>query len=476
MLGEFKEEDLDNIARGVTVVTTGARVAWNAMKAANAKVVPTGPSFERPTARDARVGFANRQFSCTMQRGKPRRKLMNVKKISNALIIKNTELFQSLNWSHGGAIAYKNGGKFPLVMEYITGGATPGEVPRHALFPVYVFRLNCPSGVGDGGYIPATTAFAASPINVSLRQAPVIAYRLNGYQNAVTDPWRYTWEPVEKYGTNVAIGSNCPASYLYASGTSTAANCNGIVVGEGVFKDTEHCHVQSDCQVLFTGSKTNSVDVCCCIVRFTDDQFAPPDEALYLGDAYTNEQGRVLNPYDRIRYHENAGDLEPGVVRDYDDAEEDTFEAILGPWLTSKIMHPCYAYTSVPGVIHRKAWHESQKFQTSISSTLTNFSDTAATQYKHRLITRPGRWMNMNTDPLDKAVYPNPGSAFVVPVDTNKHCGLFPKRAAQQWLMVSGFDRSSPKSGAWTFSSNTDASFDISIKSVFASARTDTLT
>lgn len=394
---------------------------------------PMGPSLERVSNQE--LGAAStRIYGCTTRSG-DRRRPVSLKRAVKELLVRNAFMFQSLNWSRISA-NYRVNGSYQLRAQFLTGTATTW--PRSVLYPVYVFRLSAP---GNGRAVHSGS--------VESQIDPTIAYRLRGSQDIEDGLWTFTWEeaPPSNNLQNIGYGD---------LSTDTTLNKAAVIELEAAFESGRICHESSDIQILYTGATTVPTDVSACIVRFDESDHAPPDVA---------QDGWIAGPpraprFVTIRENSLFSDVSDNRLR----ADK------LNAWLHGKMSHPCAQQGRLRGLPGPPLWRESSKFTKTLCARDLMSADTNAVQYLHRHLMYPKRWYDCVAMP--PAVPPVDGANEVTLnlVSVQNTVGVFPPVEQQQWLMVTGFARNPIAASGLAFSNTIDASFDISIRSMFCAS------
>lgn len=393
---------------------------------------PTGPT-DAPAENEDIGQAVGRTWGCSTGRFKPKR--IKIAPAVKELLIRNEFVFQSLNWGLGTNV-YRSKGTLPLYTQYTLGSATTW--PRAMAFPVYVFRLSTPGSGKQFSYITTNDRTAC----------PMIAYRLQGFQDYDNEVWKYTWV---RTAVDIPILNNIPDPEVPY--VSTQANHAAGVMVEKMFDATQKiCHEMSDIQVLFTAPTHTSVDVEMSIIKFMDSKWAPPDEYT----DYTSDP-----PVDRI--------VQPN-IQDISAADSHTFADRITPWLASRMSHPCFQPIYGRGLTETKFWVEDSKFAKTMTNGLTINKDSYGCQYKHRHMMRPNVWHATNCEPDRYPTVDGPGFITVNPSKIDDHSGLFPASDKQRWVMVSGFTRNFIRLVDHVYDTQQDPSFDISIRSKFAAS------
>jgi len=421
--------------------------------------VAVGPGMEDVPRTD--LGLSRRTYGCTMVRG--RRKRPSVREAVNGLIGKNHQLYQQFNYSQDAEL-YRQRGTFPLVTQYVVGTSiTPAAT---IAYPVYIFRLTVPCGYQEGGIAPL------EPLAYKYPVSPVIGYRLISRRVTLGGPIEYDWIRVEDTADSLITmpSWNVKPTAIWTGATAANTNCSNPVICDGIPNCHRLCHQSSDCQILFTGAKNNSSDVKACIVQFSAENFAPPDEARYFGVDVADpgiDAGNITQMTNGklIQYRGNITEL----IDEQED--ENVLDAVLTPWLHNRHGHPLTSYVSEPGVTRKKAWYESSVFGTTLTSLLNTTLDQNPIQYKHRLVYRPNKWFNSNCEPDNVRPHQAVVDPRFQPLLTKDSVGVFPETLQQKWLMVSGFTHNTTKAVGAAFSNTTDPSFDVSIRSVYLFSR-----
>lgn len=428
----------------------------------------TGPGMDQDAKGE--LGVSRRTYACTMVRG--RRKKINSNAVAKNLILRNHQLYQLFNYSQATS-GFKSNGYLSLAAKYQNEGESASSPAATILFPVYVFRMNVPNGMQEGGLgytppVPPATEGTWKTLLNSHFIAPNIGYRLVGTRTALGGPIHYRWEDLTDLGLMPPLatsGWNVDQTFIPGGPTDKNLNCAGIYMGDGIPNCTRYCHQVADCQVLFTGAKNLPVDVKCCVVNFAQDDFAPPDEGTYFGENFTDNTYSGTNG-SRIRTRGNIMAFGTG-----QGADDNVLDAILTPYLHAKSGHPCHTFVQEPGVIEKKAWYETSKFTTTLTGIVNTTLDQNPVQYKHRLIVRPNRWFNSNCEPDNVRPHQSVVDPRITPMNTSRANGIYPRVNQERWLMVSAWNNEPVKAYNAAFSNTTDPSFDISIKYSFAFAR-----
>lgn len=393
---------------------------------------PSGPS-ERPSTNPDLGQSVGRLWECTT--GPRKYKKLKLAPAVKELLVRNEFVFQSLKWSALTA-DYRTGGSMQLAARYTEG--TSATYPRSVQFPVYIFRLSTPGN----GY--QYTFSAATQVKAS----PYVCYRLIGRQDYENEPWRYSWS---RFLADVPISNNLPdASMGY---TATNLDHAAAVSYESIHDAQKICHEMSEIQILFTAPTASPMDVGTAVIDFTDDKWAPPDEFVnYTASPATIE---VVQPN----------------IDDISIADSHTLADRLSPWLAGSLSHPCFQPIYSKGVTSSKFWNETSKFGVTLTARNTTNADGNAVQYKHRQFFRPNRWFNTNCEPERTAPIDAPNEVGMNQQRVTTHGGIFPKTTEQRWLMVYGFTRAPILAQGVEPAITANGSFDISIRSRFASAK-----
>jgi len=431
---------------------------------------PTGPNMDQDAKME--LGLSRRTYGCTMVRG--RRKKINSNAVAKNLILRNHQLYQLFNYSQNVS-AFKANGYLSLAARYQNANETSTSPAATILYPVYVFRMNVPNGMQEGGLgytppVPPATVGTWTPLLDKHFVAPKIGYRLTGTRTALGGPIHYRWQELSALGLMPPSGGwNVDQSFVTGGSTLKNYNASGIYIGDGIPNCTRYCHQVADCQVLFTGAKNLPCDVKCCVVNFAQDDFAPPDEGFYFGADFT-DNGYSGGNGSTIRTRGNIEEYTASPAAGLN-ADDNVLDAILTPYLHAKSGHPLHTFVQEPGVIEKKAWYETSKFSTTLTGILNTSLDQNPVQYKHRLIVRPNRWFNSNNEPDNVRPHQAVVDPRITPMNTSRSTGIYPRVNQERWLMVSAWNNEPVKAYDAAFSNTTDPSFDISIKYTFAFAR-----
>lgn len=397
------------------------------------QVVPRGVNSTMPYYEaagyegDPVVGPKVRVSKCKVVTGRYRP--VNTGSLVRDLMCEQTLLFQSLSNTVTSFYSWLVNGAQPLNCRYTLGApggpASGGVWPRTALFPVWIYRLSCCNGNQvdqlGGGYGPAF---------------PKIQYRLQGTQSADGAGWIYSWVPVNPI-------NNSNDSFPTWNGN------NVIVKDAGTLSASRIYHDSTIVKLLVTAPTVQPVSLGIDVVQFNDEVMAPPDEY------WLAEGGAVSKALDYAS---------PGLV------DETAINEHYSDWLFNKVSHPCVSAYKPPHMNRPAPFRILKKHRMTIGPRDTTSGSLQGPQYLHEHVFREHRWHPTDTAHFNQVnegpdVDPD-GTVNQRVYEKFDHVGVFPDPTKQKWLMVHSFG-SAPQLNSAAFAVNSEASFDISIRSTF---------
>lgn len=409
---------------------------------------PTGPQ----TDNDQILGGYVRNFRCTDVVGTRRR--MRFGNHIKDLFARQHTAFQSLlatsplNTGPG----YRSQGTHPLNCRWVTGNSALW--PRVLNCPVYVLRTFIPIGM--------QLDFPSKAQNINF--SPTVMYRLQATQVNDNDDWTYSW-------AYVAVANNVD---------SDKHNCNLAFMQRGSvgYQSPKICCTSYDCKVLFTAPLSTSADVEVRVVKFSDDDAAPPDAGANL---------------DLVAAIGGTGPVVPTVIRSNNSVFSDSLAQRMyamhyNRWIHNRNTHPISRFVGPASISEAPPFKTLRRFSKTLCPrpmAAAQLSDTNPVQHMHRVIRRSTKFHRTGfpafldragaTGPA-QAIIGNgtgPGSAPAAPGYAQPHleCGIFPEPKDQEWIMISGWTRGAIP-GESAIDLNQEISFDVRLDAHFMAAPT----
>lgn len=376
-------------------------------------------------------------YRCGTVYGKKKSKRMN--KVIEAMMIRELLVAQSLNSVGANPGAWRNSGTY--IMRY-QQEAVNANYTQIISFPVYVFRMSAPCGYTEQ---PNTNGNMVNAF-------PHLAYRLTGYQSIGVDlTWVYRWEPVGMFNN---AGGNANASWSILESKS-----NSFLQAPEIYQE----YFKSE--LLITAASQNNCQLCVDIIRFNDNESAPPDQY------YVDNAGSL------VTFASNSGiGLATPATSVNPTFEQDTNNArYYTNWLANTRTHPLnHGHLGSESVKKPPPFTRLRKFCRILGARSTMNANPSVAQLLHTTTDNVNRWIKTAShnkaqgeikgmaDPA--GFYPNTLSTY------NKlHAsGVFPDPKKQRWLLVTGFNTNTN----YLFSTGLDplneASFDIRLQAAFA--------
>ncbi|AXH74130.1 MAG: hypothetical protein [Cressdnaviricota sp.] len=366
---------------------------------------------------DVHVGSMANKYVCSSRYGK--RKRLATAPIVRKLMNYNLYRCQMLNNAMIGATGYRSQGSLYLRPRY-AGVST--SYPRSIEYPVYIFRLNVPSG------------WSVDPNDDStIFMRPLVAFRLVGTQNFVDDQFSYRWVPVTR-----ASAPTVPVRFDIEQKDQDMYSTS-----------VRHCYTNAD--VFVSGATAASADIEISIVKFSDEGVAPPD--LFT----------VGNLNDPVVFRANSGYSATLPTAE----DEERAAAFYDVWLHNRLAHPLSIAKYGKHIQGPAPFEVLQKHRMTLSSRDTTNADAGPVQYKHSAVFKAYRWHNTGVqDPFAIAGEPTTSNALTANID-QENVGMWLQPPDQRWLMVSGFVRSSIDDSSVVFSNLQFPSFDINLSGRF---------
>lgn len=335
------------------------------------------------------IGQTRRVYGCTTTYGRKRK--MNMKRILNDMLVHQKVSFQWLNTGN-----FRLNGIIPLNSRY---HPSIGVWPRTIAYPVYVFRMNVP--IGD-----QATDTGLGPV----RHFPVVAFRLTSHQAADGEPFSYRWTP--------CVG---------LTGGSTAANTNSYEILQSdtdVGSFNSYYHGSTVAEVMFTAPQQFPADVEVSVVRFTGDDYAPPD--LFTDQA---------NDYSVWRTNSGYSTDQPS------EPSEDATSMYYNTWLHNKISHPLAHAERVSNAVSPAPFVRENTHKYTLCARSTISADSRPVQHLHKHVVLANRWHDSTLLTADVTQVQPTNDYHIKPILTQDHPGVWISPTDQRWLMVCGWTR-----------------------------------
>lgn len=394
---------------------------------------------------DQSLGFygpedAIRATKCRAYTGK--RKRESIKKLVSWMLREKVFRYQSLV-GNSATSSFRGGGSFNLTNIYITG--TDNTYPQSIDYPIYIFRCSVPNGQQmDFPNVGSRTAIA-----------PIIGYRLQSFRLNANTPNSYRWVTIVPQ-QNVNF-QQPPLNHL---------NIQACIDQDepGEFSSNRIRHDYTTVAVHYTAPTALQCPLITGFVRFTRDEYCPPDEYVSVSDT---------PPYSVINStRANAGSYNISVPVPTDGVDQMEYTAFWDRYITLREGHPLRRHLTFDNVPREVFKFERRPFVRTFGLASTDVAGAplghGRIQHTHVDTLRSRGWKDTSISARKLHLDQNNDQANVLDnsfatYSDAEMVGVFPKPTDQRWFMVSAFPRLGTLVMGTPSTATLTPSFDISL-------------